>query len=192
VSTDDREVLVREASDLVRSKAQQMVRRRLVAPQDQEDVRQALLLHVLRKARGFDPSKTSRERFLTMIVRQAVANLLRDRAAGKRCGHAQSLSRRVRTADGPVELVRYLTDRDGQARLGTSSRDAAEQAQLATDVAQVVAGLPAPLRELAARLSRQTKASAARELGRGEVEVGVRRLRRAFERAGLKKYLENT
>jgi RNA polymerase sigma-70 factor (ECF subfamily) len=193
VSTDERDALLHEAQELVRGKAKQLIRRGEFPPQDDHDLCQDLALHVLRKARAFDPAKTTRERYLAMVVRHAVADLLRDLQAGKRAGRARSLSRRVRTAEGTEELAQFLTDRHRDSRLGTATRDPLERAHLAADLAAVLAGLTDEDRALTLRLRFQTKADAGRELGlsRAQVKAGVRRIRRAFADAGLEHYLEN-
>jgi RNA polymerase sigma-70 factor (ECF subfamily) len=191
VAYDDRDHLLACAGPLIQKKARQLARRRPFAGEEPEDLAQDLMLEVLRRAPRFDPRKTSGERFVRLVVRNAAADLLRRRRAGKRVVRPLSLSRWVGTADGGSEAAGLVSEADHQARLGTRPRSAAEHAQLAADVAAVLANLPPAQQELARRLLSQSRAEAARELGVtwSALNAQVRRLREVFTDAGLDQYL---
>lgn len=101
------------------------------------------------------------------MVERHVIQILRDRAALKRDG-------------GPCEP---LAAEGGPA---DPASDPA-RAELALDVAAVVAGLPEDLRDLAGRLMTQSLSEAARDLGvvRSSLQRRIGRIRRLFEDAGL-------
>jgi RNA polymerase sigma factor (sigma-70 family) len=194
MTNEEYQALLQVVVPLIRRKARQLTRRGPLPLHDREDVEQELLVHCLRRLDAFDPAKASRERFATLLVRHAVADLLRHRRAGKRAGAARSLDRRVRTEDGPCALAQLVTPADGQARRGTRPRDALDRAHLALDLAAVLSRLPDDLRALARRLAHQPPRAAARALGwsRGRLAAGLRRLRRVFERGDLQRYLESS
>jgi RNA polymerase sigma factor (sigma-70 family) len=193
MSCDHRQALLQCAGPLIQRKVKQLVRRHLVTRQDAADLEQTLLLAVLRRAARFDPGKTSCARFVTLLIRHAVVNVLRRRLAAKRRVRPRSLSRRVKTAEGCCALADLVSAADQPARLGTSPRQDAERLDLAIDVAAVLAKLSPPQQDLARRLKSQTRAEAARALGISSAALNtqVRRLRRVFAHAGLDRYLHD-
>jgi RNA polymerase sigma-70 factor (ECF subfamily) len=93
--------------------------------------------------------------------------------------------------NGPIELGETISQREYNARRRRFPRSPAELAQLAGDVADVLAKAPEELRDLAERLKTQSVSEIARDTGvpRTTLYEAVRHLRRRFESAGLKEYL---
>src|SRR5262249_421369 len=94
---------------------------------------------------------------------------------------------------GPAELGDTIDQREQGARLGRHPRSNEEIGQLKSDVQELLSLLPQHLRKLADHLRRGRFSDAARELGvpRTSLYAWVWQLRRRFERAGLKDYLDD-
>jgi DNA-directed RNA polymerase specialized sigma24 family protein len=142
---------------------------------------------------SFDPNQAHRNKFITTVVERYVANILRDKRAGKRDHRrVSSLNVMIDVADeGPIELGETIGQRELDAQRGRYPRSDEELAQLVGDMADVMAKLPDELRDLAERLKTQTVSEIARDMGvpRTTLNESVRRLRRRFESAGLKDYV---
>jgi RNA polymerase sigma-70 factor (ECF subfamily) len=175
---DDKIVLDRFCWGIIRRKARQMVGRAGIKEQDHEDLVQELMLRLLRSLRLFDAAQADRKSFVTAVVERNAAKILRDRRAKKRNG-------------GRVESLDVLLENLDEEPPDLAVDDhAAEQADLAIDVADLLARLPAELRDLAERLKTQTLSQVARDMGipRSTLQRRVSRLRRHFEEAGLRNY----
>jgi RNA polymerase sigma-70 factor (ECF subfamily) len=190
---DNPEALDRFAQGLIRRKVKQIVGRAGFTPQDREDLEQELQLRLWQRLPAFDPQRGHRYAFLTTVVEHVVANLLRELQAQKRDPRRiQSLHERIQTSDqGPSERATTIGQEEYDAWRGRSPRGNAELAQLAHDVAAVLAQLPAELRDLAERLQYQSLAQIARETGapRTTLYTPLRQLRQRFEKARLQDYL---
>jgi RNA polymerase sigma factor (sigma-70 family) len=174
----------------VRRKVARIIGRAGLAPQDRDDLEQELIAKVLERLGPPDPCRR-RDSLVATVVERLAANLLRERRARKRRAHVRSLNSHVPTADGPAELAAVVGAPAYDARRGRRPRSEEELARLAADVDAVLASLPDDLRELAERLKSQPVAEAARakDVPRTTLYEQVRRLRRRFERAGLRDYL---
>src|SRR5262249_17337721 len=144
---------------------------------DVRDIEQELLLRLLQSLPQFDPEQAHINVFITTVVGRSVAMLLRERRAKKRGAGVPSL-------DAPA-AHRQPTEPPAHRDSG------ADRIDLLTDLAAVLAALPADLRDLAERLKVQTVSQAARDLNvpRTTLLRQVERLRRCFEDAGLRIYL---
>jgi RNA polymerase sigma-70 factor (ECF subfamily) len=164
------------ARDLIRRKARQLARHAGPHHHDPEDVEQELTLRLLRAMPRYDPARGHVHAFVTAVVERAAAGLLR------RCRAKKRGAGPVRSLDAPAAAE--PTDRGDAGR-------AADRVGLAADLAAVLAELPADLRGLAERLTRQTLSEVARQDGvpRSTLQRRVDRLRRRFEDAGLREYL---
>jgi hypothetical protein len=162
-------------------------------PSDRDVIEQELSLKLLKQLEAFDPGEAHWHVFVTTVVERHAANLLRDKRAEKRDHRlATSLHVLIETGDnGPVELAETVGRQEQEARLGRDSRSDEERAQLAGDVADVLAGLPPDLRDVAERLKHDSVSAVARDLGlpRTTLLRRMEHLRRAFEGAGLRDYL---
>ena len=178
---------------IIKKKVRQIIGRAGYTRQDQEDLEQELLTRLLQSLKSFDPKQAHRKCFVTAVVERDVANILRDAKAEKR-DHRRIGSLHVMievTDDGPTELAGTIGEREHNARRCRHPRSEDDLAQLATDLADVVAAIPDELRDLAERLKTQSIAAIAREVGvpRTTLNDSVRHLRQRFEQAGLRDYL---
>lgn len=178
---------------IIRRKVKQLITRAGFRPQDREDLEQELFARVLQSLPSFDPGQAHRNRFITAVVERFVANILRDKLAGKR-DYRRICSLNVSfdvTYEGSIELADTISRREVGARLGGDPRTDEELAHLACDIADVIRKLPGELQDLAERLKTESVSEIARSMGvpRTTLNESVHRLRRRFERAGLKDYL---
>ncbi|MGE0769299.1 MAG: sigma-70 family RNA polymerase sigma factor [Hyphomicrobiaceae bacterium] len=192
-SDDFHEKFDRFTLGIIRRKVKQLITRAGFTPQDREDLEQELFARVLQSLPSFDPGQAHRNKFITAVVERYVANILRDKRAGKR-DHRRICSLNITidvAGEGPIELAETISRRELDARLGGHPRSDEELAQLACDIAEVMGTLPDELRDLAERLRTESVSEIARATGvpRTTLNESVRRLRRRFERAGLKDYL---
>lgn len=181
------------AHNLIRKKARQLVDQAGLAAHDADDIAQDLVLVLLRRLAAFDATRGCRQAFITLLVNHAVANWLRARrAVGRTPPGRCSLEDAVVDADGRrVRRSATVAEASAHAHRGWTRRTAGERAELAADVATVLAGLPPRLRTLATRLLTQSLADVARDMGvpRTTLATALQQLRHRFERAGLRHYL---
>lgn len=173
VPPDDLDPTLRE---LIRAAARRLSFRSGFQRHEAEDLEQELARRLLDGLRRYDPAAGGRGAFAGVIVRNAVANLLRDRRARKRRDH---------------RTVRLEVPDTTDQRRSVGARSAEEQSDLRQDVAAVLGKLSAQDCDLAERVVKTNVAQAARDLGvpRTTVAEQLRRLRARFERAGLRQYL---
>ncbi|MBI1900551.1 MAG: sigma-70 family RNA polymerase sigma factor [Planctomycetia bacterium] len=189
---DNRDKIDRFARGIIRRKVKQLVGRAGFKQQDREDLEQELILRLLQALPSFNPKKAHRNAFVTTVIERAVASILRDKQAEKRDHRrVSSLFVLIDTPCGPTELASTISQAEYDARRGRCPRSLEEMAQLIRDVADLMARLPPDLRDLAEPLMTQSKSEIARELDtpRTTLNEWVRRIRRRFERAGLKDYV---
>jgi RNA polymerase sigma-70 factor (ECF subfamily) len=181
------------ARGLIRRKVEQLIGKAGFTAQDRKDLEQELLLRLVKSLPSYDPSKSHLYAFITTVLERYVANVLRNKRADKRDQRRiTSLSVMIYIeGEGPVELAQTISQLELDARRHAHSRSDEERAQLAMDLADVVAKLPPDLRDLAQRLMSQSPSEAARDLDipRTTLYEKIRRLRRHFEDAGLRDYL---
>ena len=86
-------------------------------------------------------------------------------------------------------LSRALSETDLHRRTGQDPTGDQQRAELASDVASVLAGLPAEARHVALRLADVSEAAIAQELGisRRRVRTAVNLIREQFEKANFPK-----
>jgi RNA polymerase sigma-70 factor (ECF subfamily) len=190
---DNTPLLGRFEFGIIRKKVRQIIGCAGFKKQDRDDLEQELIARLLQSLKSFDPDVAHRKSFVTAVVERAVATILRDAQAEKRDPRRiGSLHVLVEVSDdGSTELAETIGDREYNARRCRDPRSAEDLAQLASDLADVVAALPAELCDLAERLKSHSIAEIARDLGvpRTTLNDTVRRLRQRFEQAGLRAYL---
>ena len=130
---------------------------------------------MLRKLGRFDSARGKPDAFVARVLRNFLANQLRNRAALRRDPRRAS---NLGTADRGGRVPEAARD-----RFGRQPRTRLEETDLGLDVLAVVESLPAELRDLAARLMRQPVAQAARETGvaRTTPQSRLRKIRSLFE-----------
>jgi RNA polymerase sigma factor (sigma-70 family) len=177
------------AAELIRRKAQHLVRRPGFSIQDYDDVAQDLTLLLLRRWPSFDPERGSPHAFITTVLRNAAANLLRDRVTRlRRQGRLCSLQDRVPGPDGrKIDRAETLGQEVAGARRRNYPRPSAEVARLGSRVMELLDQLPPDLRELAELLKEHPLAEVARILAvpRTTLYARTRRLREWFGHRGL-------
>lgn len=170
------------ARNLIRRHAGRLAQRANFTHQDRADLEQALTLRLLKNLDRFDPARGTCQAFVTTVIRNAAASLLRDRSTQKR---ADTNTRSLQT--GAFGKVRPHDPVDPCSRIPDDRPD------LALDVADAIAALSLRLRDLAERLMQGTKTEVADEMevSRGTIRRRVSELLRHFEDAGLRIYLES-
>lgn len=179
---------------IIRRKVNQLTSRAGFTRQDRDDLEQDLFVRVLQSLPKFDPDQAHLNKFITTVVERYVANILRNKRAEKR-DHRRISSLNVMieiTEEGPTELAQTIGDRELDARIGRQRRTEEELAQLALDLADMIATLPESWRTLLELRKTRTMQQAADEMGvpRTTLNDWMRRIRQRFENSGLQDYLE--
>lgn len=183
-------VLTAYAESVIKHKARQLACRRDFSRSDEEELGQDMRLHLLRRAHGFDPSRSSYNTFVARVVDSWIATMLRDRRRRKRAAglDAQSLeATSVTQDDAPASLRDVLNPEQVVGRTAIGPDDEAARRELIAAVARVVRTLPQPLPDICARLPDQSHAAIRKELGlsRRQFDTAMALLRKTFEDAGL-------
>jgi RNA polymerase sigma-70 factor (ECF subfamily) len=177
---DDAILLRGFAHSLIRRKARAIADRGGFTAQDRYDIEQELRLRLKESLAQFDPAQAHINAFITTVVERAAISIMRERWARKRdWTGTQSLE--VPTERGNVNAL-------PDPRSG--GRDARRR-DIAIDLEDVLAALPEELRALALQLKERSVRQIAAELNvpRTTLYTLIRRLRHAFEKAGLRNYL---
>lgn len=149
---------------IIRGKANRMVGRAGLRPQDREDIEHELVLRVLAQRSRFTPARGAWPAFVCRLVERAGDNLLRFRGRAKR-------------AAGPTEpLTERVAAADGEATHAPSA-----------DLARAVEALPPELRAVAELMTTHTVTEAARalDISRATVYARLRAIRARPEWAAL-------
>jgi hypothetical protein len=105
------------AESLAGSKARQIIGKAGLRRSDLEDIRQQLLLYVVEHLADYDRRRGAPEAHVTMLIKTAVAMLLRERRARKRGGGRPSVSlEAVTNWERPAD--EYLSPANSGRRLG--------------------------------------------------------------------------
>lgn len=178
---------------IIRRKVNQLTGRAGFTRQDRDDLEQDLFVRVLQSLPKFAPGQAHLNKFITTVVERYVANILRNKRAEKR-DHRRISSLNVMieiTDEGPTELAQTIGDRELDARIGRQRRTEEELAQLALDLADMIATLPESWRTLLELRKTRTMQQVADEMGvpRTTLNDWMRRIRQRFENSGLQDYL---
>jgi RNA polymerase sigma-70 factor, ECF subfamily len=178
---------------IVRRKVKQLIGRAGFTQQDREDLEQELLLRVLQSLPSFDPKQAHRNKFVTAVVERHVATILRNKRAEKRNDQlVASINVTVEVEGmGAVELAQTVSEDELAARLGRKRRSAEDLANLALDIATVIAAMPKEWQELAERRKTQSMQEISDALGipRTTLNETMQLITARFKRAGLREYL---
>ena len=177
----------RFATWFINKKAKQLIGKAGFTRGNLNDLRQDLKLDLLQRRDQFDPQRTKWNTFVAMVVVRHIATILEHCAAARRdCRREQcSLNASMFDHEGKVVERHETLDADGRGHSEPPPHD------LVADVHAVMAGLPPRLHTLCVFLQTKTMAQAARDLGvpRNTLYRDLKRLRAAFEQAGLGDYL---
>lgn len=158
------------AKTLVRIKARQLGR---VIPDaavnSQQDLEQELLLEVVVRWPGFDPSRGNAEAFVESVVRAKLCKMLRD-------------AKRAKRMSGPTVSI------DGNDAV--DPEDESRVLCIRLDVETVIGKLNVGNRRVCDQLLRESVSEAARQLRtpRSTLEYAVNSLRERFEKADVDQY----
>lgn len=175
---------------LVRSKARQLLRRPEFRKFARTDIEQELVLYLLKRIKKYDPEK-SRQKFVSYLIKRAVADLIRYQKARmrdeERCG--LSLNDEITEKNGECAELLECCD----ARAGKNALPPEELALLAGDLAALLGKEPEQIQRFCRLLSEGTVSNAAREMGihRSTAYEWLEQLRQKFANADLKEYLKN-
>lgn len=180
---------------IINRKVNQLIGRAGFTSQDRESLEQEMLARVLQALRRFNPDISHRNKFVTAVVERYVANMLRNKKAGKRdYRRITSLNVSIEiTSEGLTEFSQTIGDREFDARLGRERRSEQEINQLAMDMAEVMSTLPETWRTmLELRKSRtMVEVAEAMDVPRTTLNDWMRRVRQRFENKGMQDYLES-
>jgi RNA polymerase sigma-70 factor (ECF subfamily) len=179
---------------IIRRKAGQLVGQAGFTESDCEDLKQDLMLDLLRRLPKYDATRAQRNTFITRVVEHRIATIIEARKAGRRDYRLRCCSLNEHLEDdesGFTERVQTIDEEAYLRRTGRLSRPLAELRDLRLDVREVVERLPPELRELCRRLESDTITEISRDTGvpRGTIYERIKRLRAIFEDAGLREYL---
>jgi len=147
---------------------------------DYEDIRQDLLLALVRKFPSFDPAQAQDVTFAERVIDNYVSHLLRHRNS-KQGAIEHGMVRHTDATGGNAPSV------GGNARPKIDEGSHADEVLLRLSVAEVLNRLSPELRAVAELLKEHSKAATARRLGISEHVLNgkIEQLRRIFRAAGL-------
>lgn len=183
------------AARIIRFKARKLIGKYGFGPADQGDIEQELTLFLWRRLGVYDPTRGPLKAFIDHVIKHGIATLVEHQRAQKR-----DYQRKPRSLNAPVrstepespERSALMDENDGARRLGRCRRDSTMLSDLALDVRERVARLSPELRELCELLRHASITEVAEKTGmpRGTLYERVNVLRRLFEDAGLRSYLD--
>ena len=180
---------------IIKRKVNQLIGRAGFTQQDKESLEQELFAKVLQSLPRFDSEIGHRNKFVTAVVERYVANVLRNKQAGKR-DHRRvtSLNVMIEICDeGPTELSQTIGERELDARLFRERRSDEELSDLAMDLASIMETLPDLWQQLLQLRKSKTMPEIAAEMGvpRTTLNAWMKRIRARFEESGMQDYLES-
>ena len=187
------------AVKVIRHRARRLIGRAGFVPADVDDIEQDLALDLLQRLPQFDPTRAGRKTFIALVVDHGVARLIEGRSAQMRdyrltvplaeAAQHDDAPGSPDASDAPVNSGSRGYQRVRQHR---TEYDGLPHA-LRLDLERVIATLPPDQRGLCRRLVTDNLATIARELGvpRGTLYEATRKIRQAFEDAGLRIYLDH-
>ena len=181
---------------IVKQKAGQLIGQVGFTESDREDLEQELMIYLLSRLSKFDASRGSRESFIRLRAADKVASIIqaqkREKRDYRRC--TVSLDQEILDGEGrSIRMAETIAREDCLRNLGRTSRPPAELQDLQIDLHEVMARLPEKHRALCEHLIRKTVIEISEETGvhRNTVYYALKKLRRAFEEAGLEVYLKS-
>lgn len=178
---------------LIRHRARRLVRQAGLKPVLCQDVEQELWVDLVARRRRFDAARASECTFAARVVEHHATKLFhKGQATRRRATHnGRSLEETIGDDSGQIiSLSQAVHDGAQRFRSGHIARHAPEQRELAIDLADVLAKLPAALRDICQRLKQNTIAEVARDLNisRTSLYRRIERARAHFVAAGLHEY----
>jgi RNA polymerase sigma-70 factor (ECF subfamily) len=181
------------ASKIIRIKASQLVGKAGFTEADRKDLEQELMLDLLVRMRFYDPSKSQKNTFMSVLVDRHAATILEGRHAQRRNVRRPVISLNAtpkNCEDEPQELNDCLSgDETFQDHLPESIDE--REWDIGLDLRRFISTLPEDLRELCLHLCSGNKAKIARTLKmhRTTIYIKLKALRAALQQQGLRDYL---
>lgn len=197
MAADDSWKLDPDIARHIRCTAASMVGRAGLTPQDREDLEQELTAHLLSRISQYSSSRSGLDTFVTRLLDNAAASIIVARQREKRDWRreARSLDEDVENEEGELqpllELLELLELEQGLKGEASAHEVQRERQALRIDLARVMATLPEKERRVCRLLMQHDARRAAARAGmsRSTLYQLLRKLRAAFEAAGLKIYL---
>ena len=183
------------AVSIIRRKARQLRGRKGFVKADIKDIEQELMLDLLRRLQRFDSRRAQKTTFIAMLVRNHAATLIEARTAELRDyrREAGSLDTQREDDGGASDDCPPVLDTPEyrRATIEAAHRDEDLRA-MQRELHAAIADLPPDLQDLCLRLFTETVTEIAQDTNtpRGTVYEAIGRVRKHFERAGLRVYLE--
>jgi DNA-directed RNA polymerase specialized sigma24 family protein len=178
----------------IRSKVYKLTGKRGFTKSDYPDLIQNFACDLIQRSKHFDPTTANWEAFVVVVCENCFATILEHRRAERR-SHAReagSLNRLVKDTEGDqVEVGSTIPDSQHARRTFQHRRAHEDACDLALDTTDMLKMLLPPLRDLCKQLKRVAVSEIARETGvsRPELYRRISRIRRCFERSGMRDYL---
>ena len=173
------------ALNLIKSKARKLIGNYGFTWSDFENLQQDMIVDLLERLPKFNPERSPRNAFITLVVSNKVAEIIKERMSPSR--------KHVR---GEVSIHAPLQQDDRPGKLADVISDpspSSERSDLAMELEQALAGLPVDLRSLwNLRVQGLSLTEISLQTGTPRPTLYDRwgRLREHFERAGLDKYFK--
>ena len=183
------------AVKLVHIKSQQLCRQTGFSQNDRLYIEQELMIELAERLPTHDPARATCEAFITWVVLQKIADLIRSQKAKKRRidVEAISLNNFVFTGEPGLSEERWATfdNEVFQQFTNSNARSAEERIDLDIDLERIMNNLPKELRQLCELLAKYSISDVARKLGvaRSSLYRSIHELRDVFDKAGLRDYL---
>lgn len=179
---------------IIKKKVGQLIGQAGFTEHDREALEQELFTRVFQSLSRFKSEIGPRNKYVTAVVERYVANVLRNKRAGKR-DHRRTTSLNVNIEvcdEGTVELSQIIGQREQDARLGRRRRSSQEQTDLAADIEAIMPSLPEPWQRLLTLCKTMNVKEAAEQMGiaRTTASSWLRRIRTRFEEEGFRDYLD--
>ncbi|GAA4443334.1 hypothetical protein GCM10023156_00340 [Novipirellula rosea] len=178
---------------IILKKARQIVTRPGLGKQDIPTIEQALLAHVIEAMKSFDPAIGHRKSFTTTIVERYTKSILRGlRRHQTNSGGVMSLNIEVIVQDEPpTQLQNTLSESVGRQRLQIDRRADIELADLASDMAAMIATLPEDWQRMLELRKEHSLVRVSELMGipRRTIRDWMKQVAERFEEAGLRDYL---
>lgn len=167
--------------------ARRLHRKLRLPPADLDDLRQDLLLDLLRRLPAFDVSRGSIGAFANTVLRHQSARIAMRHHRQRQAAGGSVLSLDVPAAGGTEPLGHRLTEADGLAAWHGQDQCAAADAELHCDLARVLDALSTDAHELCAGLAtcRPSELAALQGISSSALYRRLAQLRLAFAMRGL-------
>ncbi len=177
---------------VVRNKAKEVLRKSRFTYKDLEDIQQDLTVEVLAALKKYDAGRGARNAFVTVVVENAGATLLRHHNAQRRSQRTYSLDSYTPASQEESRALQ-VTENDLHRVRSLAPREDSEAIQLVNDTAVSMGLLCEGYRNIADRLKLLSLKETAEATGltRYRLNQSIKEMRGKFEKQALQDYLEN-